>query len=238
MPFPRLLLTALLASLMLVAPAHAADPVTQAMQSAYTPYRVALFRTNSQAQAESEQAMAQAVLAWRAIAQQFAAAPPGPYAQDAEFARTLGEVNSVLQKADEQVRARQLPQAHETLERVRDLLSELRQRNGVVVYSDHMNAYHEAMEHVLTKGPALATGPQGPMQLMAEVGTLNHLAERLGTQAPKALREHAEFAPAQQAVVASVQALRAALLAQDQAAVVKAIKALKPPYAKLFLKFG
>ena len=34
------------------------------MQAAYAPYRAALFRTNSKAQAESEQAIAQARQAW------------------------------------------------------------------------------------------------------------------------------------------------------------------------------
>ncbi len=238
MTSPRLPLAALLAGLFLFAPAHAADPVTQAMQSAYTPYRVALFRTNSKAQAESEQAMAQALQAWGAIAQQYGAAPPVPYAQDAGFARTLAEVNIVLQKADAQVRAKQLPEAHDTLERVRDLLAELRQRNGVVVFSDHMNAYHEEMEHILNDGPKLLAAPQGAMQLMARVGTLGYLADRLGSQAPEALRGNAEFSAGSKAVVQSVAALRTALLAQDNAAIQAALSALKKPYSQLFMKFG
>lgn len=219
-------------------PAHAADPITSAMQAAYAPYRAALFRTNSKAQAESEAAMAQAMRAWAAIARQHAAAPAVPYAGDPLFAASLAEVNQVLAKADEQVRAGKLPEAHETLERVRDVLSAVRLRNGVVVFSDHMNDYHEVMEQVLIEGPKLLAGPQGPMRLMGLSGALAHLATRLDTQAPAELRAQPEFAAGQKAVAQSVAALQAALLAQDNAAVQAALAGLKKPYSQLFLKFG
>lgn len=42
----------------------AADPVTDAMQAAYVPYRIALFSTNSHAQAESQKAMEQTQQSW------------------------------------------------------------------------------------------------------------------------------------------------------------------------------
>lgn len=219
-------------------PARAADALTDAMQAAYAPYRAALFRTNSQAQAESQAAITQALRDWKAIAQQHAAAPPVPYAGDTRFAASLAEVNQVLADAEKQIQAGQLPQAHETLERVRDVLSSLRQRSGVVVFSDHMNAYHEEMEHVLTQAPALLAQPQGTLRLMARVGTLGYLAARLGTQAPPALLALADFTAGQRAVAQSVAALQEALLAQDAAAIRTALAGLKKPYSQLFLKFG
>ena len=67
-PTRNLLATlALMAGMTAVPSSHAADALTDAMQAAYGPYRVVLFRTNSKAQAESEQAMAQARQAWAAI---------------------------------------------------------------------------------------------------------------------------------------------------------------------------
>ena len=44
-----------------------ADPVTDAMQIAYAPYRNALFRTNSNAQAESQHAIEQAQQSWTCL---------------------------------------------------------------------------------------------------------------------------------------------------------------------------
>ncbi len=228
-----------LAAAGLAVPAGAADPATDAMQAAYVPYREALFRTNGKAQAESERAIAEAMRAWRAFGERFAAAPPLPYAGDARFGATVDEVSAVYLEADRLIRAGRLADAHEALEKVRDLLAGLRQRNGVVVFSDAMNAYHAEMERVIEEGPKLLRQPRGPLLLMAQVGTLEYLAARLQAQAPPALQADPAFAPALKAVTESVAALRAAVLdGGDADAVGRAIGALKAPYSRLFLKFG
>jgi hypothetical protein len=92
---------------------------------------------------------------------------------------------------------------------------------------------------VIGDGPKLLREPKGALLLMARVGTLEYLAERLRTQAPPALQADAEFAAGQKAVEGSVAALKRALLdGQDAAAVERAIGGLKGPYSRLFLKFG
>lgn len=218
--------------------AWAADAVTDAMQAAYVPYRAALFRTNSKAQAESEQAIAAARTQWRALAERHGAKPGAPYDRDAAFAATLKQVDEVYAKAEAQIAARQLSEAHETLEKARDLLSDLRRRNNVVVFSDHMNAYHEQMEHVLVDGPKTLGLPGGLLELAAQAGALDYLAKRLRVEAPAALVQDNEFKGLVDAVEASVRTLRAALARQDEAAVREAIGKLKGPYSRLFLKFG
>ncbi len=75
-------------------------------------------------------------------------------------------------------------------------------------------------------------------QLLAQQGVLDYLARRLETQAPEALAKDTAFVTARQAVAESVTALRTALLAQDKAAIRKAISGLKQPYSKLFLAYG
>jgi hypothetical protein len=69
------------------------------MQAAYAPYRVALFRTNSNAQAESQQAIAQAQQAWTKLTEQYSAKPPAPYDRDPAFAASLVEVSRVYDEA-------------------------------------------------------------------------------------------------------------------------------------------
>jgi len=234
MRLPHLLAVAAL----LIPSAHAADAVTDAMQAAYAPYREALFRTNSKAQAESEKAMAQAQVAWKGLAARFAAGAPAPYDRDAAFAATLSKVAAVYDKAEAEIASGKLPQAHETLEEARDLMAELRRRNGVIVFSDHMNAYHAEMEHLLTDGPRLLAGPQGVPRLTAQAGVLQYLARQLREQAPAALRQDAEFERLLKEVEASVQSLLAAALSQDPAAIRDAMSKVKPPYSRLFLKFG
>lgn len=217
----------------------AGDVVTDAMQEAYAPYRAALFRTNSKAQAESEQAIAQARQRWQALRTRFGEqAPPAPYDRDIAFGRTLQEVADRLARADDEIRERKLAVAHETLEGVRDLMAALRQRNGVIVYSDHMNAYHAAMENTLGDAPAKIDATGGWMALAAQVGVLDYLAQRLASQAPAAHRADADFLAGVQAVASSVETLKSAVMAQDAKATREALGKLKPPYSRLFMKFG
>jgi hypothetical protein len=236
-PFLRSLLVSLAMATSALS-VQAADAFTDAVSLAYAPYRSALFRTNSQAQAESEQAIAQARAAWDEVRQRFGAQPPAPYDRDAQFAQTLQSVDSVYRQASEEIAKQQLTKAHETLESVRDLLAEQRQRNGVVVFSDHVNAYHAAMEHTLTSGPALLAQTDGALHMMAQVGVLQHLAQRLRQQAPATLLQQPAFTELLGALETSVTNLRSATLQQDVSAMRSALGQLKATFSRLFLRFG
>jgi hypothetical protein len=220
------------------AAAWAGDPVTDAMQAAYAPYRVALFRTNSNAQVEAQQAIAQAQQAWTKLTQQYGGKPPAPYDRDPAFATSLGEVSKVYEAAAPQVAANQLTAAHETLEKARDIMAEIRRRNQVVVFSDHMNAYHTEMENVLISGPEVLMQADGKQEFIAMVGVLNYLAKRLRSEAPDSYAKNEDFVESVKAVEKSVSDLRAASFSQDAAAIKAALAKVKAPYSKFFLKFG
>ena len=218
--------------------AQAADAVTQAMQSANGPYRMVLFKTNGTSQAESQQALTQAMQAWDKFSSEFAAKPAAPYDRDPAFASSVAAVLKVYAKAQGEISANDLKAAHSTLEEAREIMSAMRKRNNVVVYSDHMNAYHAVMEHILVDGSALLAQPKGLLVMTAQAGALSYVAKRLSTQAPESLAKDAEFLALVDAVKQSVDRLESALQNQDQAAVKDAIGKLKGPYSKLFAKFG
>ena len=218
--------------------ACAADSVTDAMQDAYVPYRVALFRTNSNAQAESQQAIAQAQQSWTKLIEQYSGKPPAPYDRDQAFTNSLYEVSKVYAQASREVAANQLNAAHETLEKARDIMAEMRRRNAVVIFSDHMNAYHSEMENVLINGPKILSQPIGMQQLTALVGALSYLAQKLITEAPANYATNEDFGELARAVNKSVSNLQDALFSQDVEAVKAALSKVKAPYSKLFLKFG
>ncbi len=228
----------LVASLFVATSSMASDLFTDAMLEAYTPYRVALFKTNSNSQAESSLAIGQAQRSWRQLQSQFVAKPPAPYDRDGAFAGSLDEVAKVYAKAEEQAAANQLAAAHETLEAARDIMAELRRRNQVIVYSDHMNAYHAEMEDVLINGPKILAEPNGMLQMIAMVGALDYLAKKLITEAPAKVVTDADFEGLVKPVVKSVADLRKALWSQDPMLVKEALGKVKQPYSKLFLKFG
>ena len=218
--------------------AWSADPVTDALQKAYAPYRAALFKTNSGQSAESAEALKQAQQAWGQVTQLVKSQPTVPYANDELMARTLTGVDQNYVKAAQQVAAGQLPEAHATLEAVRDLLSELRRQNQVIVYSDHMNAYHAEMEHLLDEGPKWLKAGDGLPRLAAQAGVLTYLAEKLAAEAPVATLALPEFKELLAAVNRSVAGLNSAVASGDKGLIEKAIGQVKAPYSKLFVKFG
>jgi hypothetical protein len=216
----------------------AADAVTDAIQSAYGPYRAALFTTNQKSVPDAQAALGQATAAWNALTNRFKSAAPVPYDRDPAFADSLQRVQAVYAKAEQQVQAGQLAQAHDTLEEARDLIADLRRRNGVVVFSDHMNAYHEQMEHVLNEGTKQLAQPAAWLLLAGQAGVLDYLAQRLRKEAPAALLAQPEFVSALDAVLASSKSLSQAVLRQDETQLREALAKLKGPYSKMFLKFG
>lgn len=236
MSFLRAALLAI--SLLGPARAFAADPITDAMTAAYVPYRTVLFRTNSKAQIESEQAISQARKSWSDLSSKFAAAAQPPYDRDPNFGKSLAEVASVYEKAEAEIRAQKLTEAHETLEEAREIMAELRRRNNVVVYSDHMNAYHLEMERLLNEGPKWLGESQGFMLLMETLGSMQFLVGRLRSEAPATVVSDPAFQPALKSVEQSLGTLREATLAQDASKVRAALSKIKGPYSQLFLKFG
>jgi len=231
---PALILSLILATGL----THAADPLTDAMQKAYAPYRAALFKTNQNSQPDAQAAIDQASKAWSGIVKQFAGQAPAPYDRDAGFAASLNEVSKVYAKASTEIGKGDLTEAHETLEHARDVMAELRARNNVIVYSDHMNAYHAQMEKVLIEGPKLLEQKDGLQELTAWTGALEFLANRLASEAPAALSSNEEFKAAFGAVHKSVADLKAALFSHDSSKVKDALSQVKVPYSKMFIKFG
>ena len=218
--------------------AHAADPVTDIMQAANAPYRMALYKTNGKSQEEAQQALVQAQQAWNKLSTQVGAKPAAPYDRDPAFVASVAEVSKVYDQALLEVSAGQLGTAHNTLERVRDVMADMRQRKHVVVFSDHMNAYHSQMEVIMIHGNETLAQPKGMLLLTAQAGALSYLARQLEVQASAELSKNAEFAGLLKAVNQSVSNLEAALLNQDMATIKEAMGKLKGPYSKLFAKFG
>ena len=199
----------------------------------YGVYRMALFSTNSGNQNGSVETITKFAAGWGALTGKWLKTPPPQYADDKQFPADADKVSAISSKALVQAKAGDLKAAHQTLEAIRDVLGGLRKRNGVIIYSDHMNAYHSQMEKILTTSYAGA-----PQRLTADAGVLAYLAQALKDNAPATMATSPEFAAALAAVQQSVVALQQALSGKDPKAVMSAIKQLKMPYAKLFVRWG
>lgn len=206
------------------------------LRDAYGQYRTALFQSNQGNAEATTKAIRSLSEKWTALEAAWGKTPPPQYADDAAYAGTLSSVQAVIEKASQQVAGGDLAKVHETLEALRAEVAGLHDRNGIVSFSDRMNAYHARMELVL--GRYLAAQPDGGLAVLGEdAAVLAYLVADIAAHpAPEAADP--AYAPALEAVTKSVQALQDAVHAGDAAAAKAAVGGLKVPYSKLFAKFG
>lgn len=198
-----------------------------AMRKAYADYRTALFATNAGKAEPAAKAVASFAAAWTPLAK---APPPPQYVDDPVFAETMGKVSDIAVAAASQIAAGELPEAHETLEGIREEIGALHARNGVIGFSDRMNAYHARMEHVI------GMDASDTAAVAAEAAILAYLLADVSANPPAGA--DASFEGLVAAVAASIAAVRDAATAGDGVATKAAIGGLKMPYSKLFLTFG
>ncbi|MGB8818536.1 MAG: hypothetical protein WCC66_11510 [Rhizobiaceae bacterium] len=209
----------------------------KALQGAYADYRAALFMTNMGKADESSKAVASMSAKWADIEKTWGSSPPPQYADDPKWPETLKSVAEISAKAATEVEAKKLPDAHATLEGIREQISQLHQRNGIQSFSDRMNDYHAAMEEVLA-ADITKTDDAALVKLHGQAAVLSYLSGQLSAHAPDAAASTPEFQQLNKAVADSVTAFLAAVEAKDAEKLKSAIGALKPAYSKLFLKFG
>ena len=201
----------------------------------YASYRMALFATNTGNADKSKHAIGEFDSRWDALVSENAKTPPPHYADDPAWGSTLTEVSDAIAKAGQLAEQGKLADAHEVLEHVRDAIGELHARNGIVLFSDRMNAYHARMETVIGLPVTNAAGKQ---KLLEQSAVLAYLAEDMLKTPPVEARGNPEFDKLAEAVKASVAALQDAARSGDEAAIKAALSGLKKPYSMLFVKFG
>lgn len=231
-------LLALTLAASLVAPfAATAGPFAEfenKMRDVYGDYRVALFQSNKGDVQATYIALLDLANGWNNLRADWQGSPPPQYQDDPNFAATLTKVMEHIDKAAGQLG--KLPEAHITLEAVRDEIGDLHLRNGLFRFSDRMNAYHAQMEHVLETDYA-AMGDKALGMLREEAAVLTYLAQDIVAHpAPEA--SNPAYAGLVAGLGASVKALTDATRAGDLEAALEAVGKLKMPYAQLFAKFG
>ncbi|WP_172332073.1 hypothetical protein [Mangrovicoccus sp. HB161399] len=224
----------------LAAGAAAAGPASDfeaAFRDMYASYRTALFRTNSGQQEEAAAAMASLSEQLSVLAVTYGPAPPPQYETDPLWGATMADAATLVGAAGQQVRTGDLAAAHATLEGVRDLFGELHARNGIETFSDRMNAYHAVMERFLAMDLSPDHGA-GCSELHEQAGVLSYLAQAVVTAPPPEAAGSDAYAALAAEFEASVAALLAAVRSGEEMRIAEAARGLKPPYSRLFLKFG
>lgn len=138
------------ACLFTLAPAGLADgtdfPTAQA--DAYAHYREAVFYTRTGNTAVAGLALDEFVVKWAALVARFADSPPAEYAGDANWKDTLQEIMRRAETGLDALDADDPETARDAINPIRGILGDMRRRNNVVTYSDHVDALGAAMDRL------------------------------------------------------------------------------------------
>ncbi len=218
--------------------AIASDDITNAMNEAYAPYRVALFKTNSGSAEDAAKAVMKAQKHWDQLREQYFGKAVAPYDRDKAFDDSLTAATTVYQHAQKLVSENKLHEAHEALEGIREIIAELRHRNNVITYSDQMNAYHAQMEELLELTKLHAEKPDFLDTVTMKTGVILYLSQKLETEADETQLANPEFNKLLMQQKQAVSSLKDAVFKHNINDIKTAIDKLKPAYSKLFVKFG
>ena len=209
------------------------------VDTAYGAYRKALFQTNKMDAEKSAKANSSFQSQWKQILKSYRTSPPEAFSSDPKWAETLVNIEKIAGKSSQLIEKGQLAEAHEHLEGIRDELSELRKRNSVIVFSDHINNYHEVMEGLLLGGYTPDKIDDSAMDsIRGQLSVLLYLAEAIKDNSPAKYSDIEQFQQLRKGLFSSLETLDKALTSKNPEAISKSIKMLKPPYAKLFVNFG
>lgn len=207
-------------------------------------YIAALALTSQEKLEPSQKAMAVLVPTWQAFQAKYVAANPA----DPQWRLDFDAVNGMIERADGIVRTgAPLVAAHEELEGVRITLMDLRERNGLEYYVDHLTRFHEPMEAIVLAGKDATPDSISPAEIAAIRAHLDE-ARAIWAVATAAPFDAAlfGFTPEKQATMArqiaaeseALTRLDAALAGDDPSAVIQRAVALKPSFSVLFMLFG
>ncbi len=123
-----------------------------ALQAWSTYYRRSLLVTRGQDCEIAQKPLRKSVEAWYEILGRYYEEPPDTYAEDLSWQADLATITGRLHLAEWQVIGGNLKGAHATLEPVRRIWTEIRERNGVRWFGDELARYHDVMEPVMLWG--------------------------------------------------------------------------------------
>jgi len=223
-------------------PAHAdADSAFHArVNDAYGGYRAATsyMRTGNPGLASLE--IAGALDTWREIMLTYGDTPTPSYARDPHFSETLSAIGKKLETALSAAENGDAEQAGESLSPVRDMMYDLRKRNGVRLYADCITELNRAVEPLYKHRHAAPDLGNSSVrrQLVAESETYAGLLEDCRGMAPAAYAGDAEFIRLFDGTRDSIQSMFPAIDSGDPNRVINILRELRSFDRIIYFRFG
>lgn len=240
----RVLVVATAVLLLVPAVAGAAEktPFLDAVNGAYPHLKMSWFysRTGSGDVAALEIGAFQD--AWAEIAQKFAAAPPPRFAGDKRWRQSISAVTATTAKALAECEAGRLKEAHRMLGEVRSALSDLRRRNSIVLFTDHVEAYGVQVARLSRLRTQIRKAGKLTPEALEDLGhvarALRTAVQNISNRAPADLLSDPAFRASIEGNFKSVSLLERGVRRKNLRAVTGSVSAVRSDYVLLYIRYG
>ncbi len=238
-----LIATVLTAVCVIFAPASKAgeaDAFHGALIAAYGHYKEAQFyarRGNAMSAAFELEALQDK---WRGLAKRYAGQPPAPYANDGQWRRTIDDVARRTDQALGAATAGDANSAWEQLKPIRGLITDLRRRNRVVLFSDHVDAASRAFRHLFQfrRQPPDFGNPAQVADLKARVAAAIAAYKNCRDKAPPDIAGNAQFQRLLTDSLFYMGRINVAIKEQNALSVVNILRRVVSSDNLLWMRFG
>jgi hypothetical protein len=206
-------------------------------------YIPALALTNQGKQRPSEVSIRRLREAWKTLSLQL----NDVLEKDTDWPQDREDVRDAIGAAAREVSAERLASAHEILEEIRGRLSELRRRNRWKYDLDALNEFHDTMERIVNPAMRMKadevneTAQRDLRKLLTKAkqqwdAVEKDLFDSVARGLDKARQDDLSALVQEQRL--ALAELELALESADAERILRAARAIKPPFAQLYMSFG
>ncbi len=237
-----IVLMGLFVSIISIAPAQAnnVDVFNVDVSKAYAAYRSAssYLRTGNPGIAFLELSDASDV--WAKITRKYAAAPPRPYKKDTHFGETLSRIAKALNKGRDLAEGGDAKASLKTIRPVRDLIYDMRKRNGIRLYADCVTELNRAMEPIYVHRRVIPDLYNEALhaRITNESRAYQNLLQECRTLAPESYTSDDEFIRLFDGTMESITSIFPAIESRKPQRVINVIRELRSFDRIIYFKFG
>ena len=219
------------------APIHDFNKV---VATAYGFYREAFFLLKTENPQVASLELEEMAIRWTGIIKKFGLKPPDIYSNDQQWKNTLEAINKAIKYGLAKTIKGETKEAIKTLRPIRKLLSELRKRNGVYVYSDTVDKANAAFKRLkkFRYNPPDFNIVEEVDQLRQSLATTIYWYKQCEKTAPESIRKNPEFNRLIDDSLYSLSRVWIAIANKKKSNLISILRGLSSSDQMLFLRFG
>jgi hypothetical protein len=212
----------------------------EASAEAYAPYRGAMSYLHTGNAGLAALALDAMAARWAALSDRFRNQPPAPFAADPAWRASLDAITGRIETARAQLEAGDAAGAAAALVPIRAALGNLRRRNGIVTFSDRIDAFSAAMATmwVYRREPPDLADPQTIAAIFDQARALLLALSDVAAEAPKEIAANPQFQRLIEGAFGSMGVIDGAIELRAQTLLINGLRELRSTEQLLWMNFG